>query len=134
MRAGVSDRGNSLHRMVDGIAAVVLTEPCRPQLAGAQRRFEAVEPALELIRIRVLELAEDVASLLPRRTGGPHVERGAPRVAEAGQRFGLLVPVAELPEQVGGVLEAVGGPLEFGHVAVSVAEALPGPGLPVAGA
>jgi len=83
-------------------------------------------------KVAVPSNAEDAVGLLPCRPGLVRLPGRVVRVAEVGQRDRLLVPVAELAEQLRRAPVAVGGLGVPAQVLVGVAETVPGQRGPVA--
>src|SRR6185436_2869660 len=83
----------------------------RPMTAGAARRAaptaggsdrEAVEPVTDRYRLRVVQFLQDGQRRLPARAGTGQVADHLVRIADAGQRLRLVVPVPEVVEQLRG--------------------------------
>src|SRR5262249_34877123 len=93
---------------------------------------ESGEFDADLVGVGGVELVEDGQGLLPSVLGGLGVAGVLMGVAEAGESGRFFVTVAEVPEQVKGVLVAGDGLDVVAEVVVGVAEAVPRVRLPVA--
>src|SRR6266511_2326518 len=101
-----------------------------PASAGGVARV--VELGADLVGVGVVDLFEDGQCSLPRVASRVDLAGGLVRLAEAGQRAGLVVAVAEVPVRDQGLLVVLGGLGVVPEVVVGVAEAVPRVGLPVA--
>src|SRR6266511_1572874 len=107
--------------------------PCSapdPASAGGVARVVAL--GADLVGVGVVDLFEDGQCSLPRVASRVDLAGGLVRLAEAGQRAGLVVAVAEVPVRDQGLLVVLGGLGVVPEVVVGVAEAVPRVGLPVA--
>lgn len=86
--------------------------------------MDGAQPRANLFGVGVVEFPEDGQRTLPRGASGRAIAGGVMDVAEAGQRFGLVVAVAGLPAQVDGVLVAIDGLAVLAEPLVCVAEAV----------
>jgi hypothetical protein len=75
--------------------------------------------------VRVVELVEDRQGVPPGLAGRGGVAAGVLGVTEVGEDLGLVVPIADLPEQDDGALIAVRRQPGVAEVVVGVAEAVP---------